>query len=448
MKRLTHLVNFVRVKCPCIRYFPALAIILMTESSPMHAQPRTNPELLEILSSNKDSLFREIISYPSRYRLQVIYTRIDRDAENRPVFTPLYFNHDPDLYFNPASMVKLPLAALALEKINDLKQFRVTRDTRMVFEKSQPWQTAMERDATAITGFPSIAQFIRRALLVSENDPYNRLYQFVGQEQINRRLRELGLDGARITRQFLGLSTEQNRHSNGVRFLDENGELLYTQAPAYNETVFDFSRKIRLGNAHYDRNDSLVPAPFDFTEHNLLSLQHLQQILQAIIFPSSLPSSQRFRLGEEDRLFLLRYLSQYPSETADPLYDTTRYYDSYVKFFFRAPGGQMPGGMRVFNKVGWSYGFMTDVSYIVDFENQVEFMLAATLYVNSDGILNDNRYEYEESGYPFLYQLGQTLYRYELARPRAHRPILDAVRLEYETRPARPGREPLSEVDN
>jgi hypothetical protein len=64
--------------------------------------------------------------------------------------------------------------------------------------------------------------------------------------------------------------------------------------------------------------------------------------------------------------------------------------------------------------VGWAYGFLTDVSYVVDFKNKVEFMLSSTLYVNSDGILNDDKYDYESVGWPFLYELGQMVYKYEL----------------------------------
>lgn len=94
----------------------------------------------------------------------------------------------------------------------------------------------------------------------------------------------------------------------------------------------------------------------------------------------------------------------------------------------------MPEGVRVFNKVGWAYGFLTDASYIVDFKNKVEYMLTATIYVNSDGILNDDKYEYETVGHPFLYQLGQTIYQYELTRKRPYQPNLSAFRIKYEKR--------------
>jgi hypothetical protein len=285
-------------------------------------------------------------------------------------------------------------------------------------------------------------------LLISENDPYNRMYQFVGQQEINRNLKSKGYKDVRITRQFLGLSPEQNRYSNPVRFVDPSGKILYEQAEAYNTDTFDFSKLIKLGNAHYDRNDSLIQGPFDFTVHNSISLESMQQLLQSVLFPSSVARVQRFNLTANDRNFLLRYLSQYPSETPAPRYDTSLFYDSYVKFFFRNESHKIPSYVRVFNKVGWSYGFVTDVSYVVDFRNKIEFMLAATLYVNSDGVINDGRYEYKTIGYPFLYQLGQAIYHYELKRKRKYSPDLSAFKIRYAQRDLNDKRPMLREVDN
>ena len=86
------------------------------------AQPKTDAFLANILEGNKDSVMTRILKDPSTYRLQIIYTKIDRDRKNRPHFQNYYFNCDRNLYFNPASTVKLPLAALALEKLDKLKQ--------------------------------------------------------------------------------------------------------------------------------------------------------------------------------------------------------------------------------------------------------------------------------------------------------------------------------------
>jgi hypothetical protein len=107
----------------------------------------------------------------------------------------------------------------------------------------------------------------------------------------------------------------------------------------------------------------------------------------------------------------------------------------------------MPDHVRVFNKVGWAYGCLTDVSYVVDFRNNIEFMLTATIYVNADGILNDDKYEYETVGWPFMNKLGQTIYSYELIRPRKYRPDLSEFKMEYKKRRV-DGRPVIREVDN
>ncbi|HMJ46378.1 MAG TPA: serine hydrolase, partial [Ferruginibacter sp.] len=324
---------------------------------------------------------------------------------------------------------------------------KVNKYTPVQFDSSYPKQTAALYDSTSESGFPSIAHYIKKAFLVSDNDAYNRLYEFIGQQGFNKTLREKGYYNIRITRQFRGFTAEQNRVTNQVRFIKEDGRLIYLQPPAYNTDSFHFPSVIKLGKAYYNSNDSLINEPMNFTEHNYISLEDFQQILQSVMLPTSVPASQRFNISKDDRKFLLQFLSQYPSETNYPKYDTSKYYDSYVKFFFKNESHRVPDGIRIFNKVGWSYGFLTDASYIVDFKNKLEFMLSATLYVNSDGILNDDRYEYDQTGYPFLYQLGQIIYHYELQRKRTYLPDLSDFRIKYEKR-KEDARKSLREINN
>ena len=98
--------------------------------------------------------------------------------------------------------------------------------------------------------------------------------------------------------------------------------------------------------------------------------------------------------------------------------------------------------------MGWAYGFLIDVSYVVDFIHKTEFMLTSTLYVNSDGILNDNKYDYETVGWPFLYDIGQVIYNYELKRDRKYQPDLGRFILPYEKRAAGDSRPLIKDVDN
>ena len=171
----------------------------------------------------------------------------------------------------------------------------------------------------------------------------------------------------------------------------------------------------------------------DFTRHNNLPIEDLQKILQSLLFPESVPVQQRFHLTNDDRRFLYRYMSQYPSESSYPNYDTTEFFDSYTKFFLYKSGKQKPASyIRIFNKAGWSYGFLTDAAYIVDFKNNIEFMLSAVIYVNRDGVLNDDKYEYTETGYPFFKEIGEVIYEYDKRRKREYKPDLGKFKIVYD----------------
>ena len=91
----------------------------------------------------------------------------------------------------------------------------------------------------------------------------------------------------------------------------------------------------------------------------------------------------------------------------------------------------MPSSIRIFNKVGDAYGFLLDNAYIVDFDKKIEFMLTAVIYCNSDEVFNDDKYDYETVGYPFLANLGKTIYDYEVKRKRKVKPNLSKFKMKY-----------------
>ena len=125
---------------------------------------------------------------------------------------------------------------------------------------------------------------------------------------------------------------------------------------------------------------------------------------------------ERFNISESQRKFLLKAMGNIPREVG---YDSETYYDSYVKFFmFGDTQKPMPDHIRIYNKVGYAYGTLTDCAYIKDTKNNIDFMVTATILVNSNGIFNDDTYDYDEVGVPFLAQLGRELYEYELNRKR------------------------------
>ena len=405
--------SFTRLLFPVL----LLAILISLPTLCARAQRRHDPQLEALLRKEGSPFLQRILDQPDSFRYQLIYTKISRNRKNEPRLQHQFLNLNPSVYFNPASMAKLPVAVMALEKLQALREKGITKYTTMLTDSACCRQSAVRLDSTAPNYLPSIAHYIRKIFIVSDNDAYNRLYEWVGQATINRRLQEMGYSGSRITRRFVAMNEEENRHTNPIRFLDPEGRLLYQQAAAYNPTPIPYGDSIFVGRAHYNRSDSLVLQPMDFTTHNNLPLRDLQQMVQAIVFPGSVQERQRFRITEEDRRFLLTAMGTLPFESSYPRYDTTEFFSSYTKFFFfRHNKSAVPPHIRSFNKSGWSYGFLTEVAYIADFRHQVEMMLSGTIYVNSDGVLNDNKYEYDSIGYRFFREVGEILYRQERQR--------------------------------
>ena len=365
-----------------------------------------------------------------KWNVQVIYTEINRNANQVPTFQHHYFNRSDARYFYPASTVKFPIALLALEKLNQLRAPGLNKFSTMITDAAYSGQTPVYNDPNTATGKPTIAQYIKKILLVSDNDAYNRLYEFLGQEHINEALHKKGYRTAEILHRLdIFLSEDENRHTNPVNFYDENNNLLYRKPLLFNQQKYA-ARNDRIGNAYYT-GGKLVKGPMDFSKKNKLELADLHTMLMSLVFPQAVPASQRFNITEADRNFVLQSMSQLPSESKYPAYDSS-YQDAYIKFIlYGAAQGKIPGSIRIFNKPGDAYGQLTDVAYVVDFEKKIEFLVSATIYCNADETLNDDKYDYESTGLPFMKNLGVILYEHELKRKRNVQPDLSSLIFTY-----------------
>jgi hypothetical protein len=138
-----------------------ISAFLLCFCGSLTAQPLTSTFLKGLLEKNANPVFQQVIKDPQNYRLQIIYTQINRDANNNPSFKNYFFNLDPELYFNPASTVKLPLSLLSLEKLNDMHIKGVYKYTALQIDSSYERQDSQLTDSSASNHLPSIAQYIR-----------------------------------------------------------------------------------------------------------------------------------------------------------------------------------------------------------------------------------------------------------------------------------------------
>jgi hypothetical protein len=404
----------------------ALIILLLVMTA---CTPERSQGLLQDLMRAEEEFYGPYLRQAGEYRLQIIYTRIDRDSANRPRFTHHRYRADTGEYFYPASTVKLPILLLALEKLNGLGVEGLNKYTSMFTDSACCRQTRTYADSTSPDGMPSVANYIRRILLVSDNEASNRLYEFVGQEELHRRLAAKGYPGVRLVHRLsVPLSAEENLAMNPVRFVRE-GETLYAQAASVSAPL-PATGAVPLGRGYLE-GDSLVLKPMDFSAKNRLSLEDLHRMLIAVIFPEGLLPAQRFDLSEDDYRFVRQYMGQWPGETRFPV-GVSEHDDGYVKFFLLGGSGARPAGsLRIFNKVGLAYGFLIDAAYICDPATGLEFLLSAAMCVNQNGIFNDDRYEYDSLGFPFFRQLGATILRHESQRQRGRRADLSAFEVPF-----------------
>ncbi len=387
---------------------------------------------LKQLLLSKPGLFNTILQNRDSFRVQIMYTQIDRDKKNRPVFTDYGFHLNADEYFYPASMVKMPVALLALEKLSKAKRAGIPVSIQnTLITDSLDMIKYGNKIQDSFPDRPTIERLIKQIFLVSDNDAFNKLYEYLGQEYIQQRLTQKGYPDA-IIRHRLSVSRteEQNRTTNTVSFLDQNGAVISSQPAAFSKAVFP-AFATSLGKGYY-AGSQLISTPFAFDDKNRVYLKDFHRILQSVIMPEMFPKHQRFDFTKDDEQFIYHWMSAFPSESTSPSYDTAKVGDAAVKFlYYGAEKGRAPKHIRIFNKIGGAYGFLTDVSYFVDFEKNIEFFLSATILCNSDGIFNDDKYDYTTIGYPFLKNLGRTVYEYELQRKKTRLPNLYKYKIHY-----------------
>ena len=391
---------------------PVLSFLIIALSFSMLSC--TQPTPLEQALIDAEFKVKKVLDLADEHEVQIRYTQIRRGENNLPEFTTYSLFEDSETYFYPASTAKLPVAALALQRLRELQAegVAIDRNTPFHIRDRNNHPIALE-DSTALSRTLSIAHLIKKIFLVSDNDAYNYLFDFLGTDYINSQLRDKGLKETSIHHKFL-FGADNNRTWE-YYFLHEQDTLYKQQSIHAKELINNGNLKKMIKGVGYLDDNELVNEPFDFSKKNRISIHDLEGILKRIIFPEIFDSDERFDLLEEDYEFLQYWMSRNTLESNDPDYSSDPdLYDSYVKFFiYGDQKGTMTDEVRIFNKVGDAYGTLTETAYIQDRASAIEFLLTATVHVNENQIFNDNIYEYDSIGFPFMAGLGRAILNYE-----------------------------------
>ena len=365
----------------------------------------------KVLNKNIYEL-QKVLKNKEKHDLQILLNEIKRDDSGKAVFKEDAFQLDEGRYFYPASTAKLPIAILSLQKINELRSngLQISGDTPF-FITDKNGEILVKRDSTHSLGILTINHLIKKIFLVSDDNAYNYLFDFLGTDYINKELTQRGLSKTRLYQKFL--FGADNINTWGYTFLNENQKIIYHQ-PSISALVDLKPNNLKgiLKGIGHIKSDSLLLKPMNFERKNRISIRDLEGILKRIIFPEAFSEKELFNLTKTDYKFLRYWMSRTTLESNYPDYKDDKHWDSYCKFFiYGDQKGAMIPEIRIFNKVGQAYGTLTDVAYIKDEKNKIEFFLTATILVNENMIYNDDIYEYDEIGIPFLAALGRSVHK-------------------------------------
>lgn len=378
----------------------AIFLILLSFGCSREKEPTLN----QILNRGSDE-FQSVLKNPS-HEIQIIYGEISDDS-----IIHHHYNVEPGNFFYPASTVKMPVAFAAIQKLEELG---LSLNTKLLIDSSEHNPRELKFDSL-FNEEPTVRNLAKEIFTFSSNQAYNQLYGWLGKNYINELHHSMGLSSFRIIHQLsesaFSFTNESNRNTFKVTLEDDSQTLTFDPVLTDFEPTISPANQVR-GVGYMNTEGEIINEPFDFTPKNFITLSDLLGCIERVVKPEFFSEDQQYDFSEETYDALTEILSMRPKDLPSPADSLP---DNYVKFFMYGDqdNGTYPEHIDIFNKVGWAYGYLTDVAYIRDNEKNIEFFLSATIHVNENQIYNDGNYEYMEVGLPFLGELGRLVYDFE-----------------------------------
>lgn len=376
-----------------------------------------DPALVEALRAHPGSA--AVVARAAEYRAQVLVATIADDEQGRRVLHRRGFRADAE-YFYPASAIKFLAAIAALEDLNlrRAKDARLCEDTPLTFHPLFAGEVIQDSDPKHLAGGAiTLRHEIRKLFLVSDNAAFNRLYEFAGQDGIARSTQRAGLSTARILHRLSQTRTEdENRRAPRIDLRVGERELVTIPERTSKLEIADLDAAgVVIGTSRVEGTKTL-PGGLNCARKNAISLVELQDAFARLVEPALHLDGEPWAITEAQRQMLLLVAAEYPAESRDPSYPRAEYPDSWGKYLLPGLEKVAPkSAWRIANKVGRAYGFSVECAWVVHLPSGRGMFVQASVYTNSDGVVNDGRYDYDEVADPFFVALGEIVGR-ELTR--------------------------------
>ena len=355
-------------------------------------------------SFRKNDFLKEIIKEKEDYEIQILLTKIDQ-YNSKVDFQEYKYQLDDNKYFYPASTIKLPIVVLTLKKINELrsKGSEITLKSKITLNYKDDYSELVIRDS--ITSFQNL---IADVFLVSDNSASNILIDFIGYNYFNHEMENAGFDKTYLNHKFnpdpYVNSTWQisDLDNNIISSINDNQKIIKAD---------EKTNGLEKGERRYFKGE-ILDESLNFSEKNRSSITDMHNLIKYIFYPEIFDSINTFNLNVEDYDFLRYWMSRFTYEDiGEKFIGDKKFFETYNKFFIHGDEQSVSNEqIRVYNKIGQAYGTSIDNGLIKNYQDNVEFILTATIYTNKNKVINDNLYEYDDLAVPFLAKLSRAIY--------------------------------------
>lgn len=359
----------------------------------------------------------KLAASPETYRFEMLLTCIDED-DGVPHVAQGRFRTDTE-YVYPASAIKLFVTAAALAFVSKARRGvpGLDWDAPLARCTASGACTFVEDPSNRLpphAGIATIGHLVRRVHLVSDNVAYNTLYDVVGHEELHRWAWDAGLASLRVHhRMFSWAPAEVQRTTPAFRI----GTPPHVVAIPRRTSDLDLPplpfASTAVGTAHVDpRTRRRVAAPMDFSTKNYASLEDHHRLILSLVRPDLRAASSLGLIdpGIDDDLRerLVAAMTEDPNASADPAYPPPHRGKTAFKPL-------LPGIVRVVpeseiayaNKAGRAYGFHVE-NAVIRYRARTA-AVTVSVYGNEDGVVNDDRYDYDTVTRPVLATVGEAV---------------------------------------
>ena len=372
--------------------FGLLSIIISSCNDPGQTDPA---DILQKVLTGDELAIKRVMEQPENYELQIQLILPKEAAHYGPdlkiddVPQRSVVDYSQGQYFYPASTVKLPVAILAAEwtelqsEISIITSYRIGNDSLT----------------------HNIAQDLIDIFSVSDNEAFNRLYDLLGRDYVNSRMAALNVGPFRLAHR---LSVPHAAGQDHPMYYFETAQGTRAIQAGPDQPLDSLPVAGTQKGIGYMQEGSLIEKPMDFSGKNYFPLSSMMKFMEYLYPLDCIDCPTPIEWSKNTEAFVKTIMMSVPRKQG---YAEIEYPDGYVKFFFVGDSkARLDPALRVHNKVGYAYGTLTDIAYIVDTKHNLRYILGASLLVNENGIFNDNVYEYDTTGLPFLAQMARSLH--------------------------------------